>query len=143
VVDLGAAVGSAGRRSGNLVRVDALIEHDQRGESLLDRITAAAADRGATELAAAHLFGTWFAKLSSTTSAVLARIGGLLLTTIRTRLALGGIRTSTNREHRRCRSGPHVELTKALSHHDQFPSTNQAARTSSPIGRASKKPGPR
>ncbi len=39
------------------------------------------------------LFGTWFAKLNATTSAMLARIGGLLLATIGMQLALGGIRT--------------------------------------------------
>ncbi|MGA9278955.1 MarC family protein [Ilumatobacter sp.] len=39
------------------------------------------------------MFGSWFARLSSTTTAMLARIGGLLLATIGMQLALGGIRT--------------------------------------------------
>ncbi len=39
------------------------------------------------------VFGDWFARLSDTTTAMLARIGGLLLATIGMQLALGGIRT--------------------------------------------------
>ena len=39
------------------------------------------------------VFGDWFARLSATTTAMLARIGGLLLATIGMQLALGGIRT--------------------------------------------------
>ncbi len=39
------------------------------------------------------LFGDWFARLNATTTAMLARIGGLLLATIGMQLALGGIRT--------------------------------------------------
>lgn len=39
------------------------------------------------------LFGNWFAKLKPTATAMLARIGGLLLATIGMQLALGGIRT--------------------------------------------------
>jgi multiple antibiotic resistance protein len=39
------------------------------------------------------VFGNWFAKLSPSATAMLARIGGLLLATIGMQLALGGIRT--------------------------------------------------
>ena len=39
------------------------------------------------------VFGSWFAKLKPTTTAMLARIGGLLLATIGMQLVLGGIRT--------------------------------------------------
>jgi multiple antibiotic resistance protein len=39
------------------------------------------------------VFGNWFARLSNTTTAMLARVGGLLLATIGMQLALGGIRT--------------------------------------------------
>ncbi|MEL7207790.1 MAG: MarC family protein [Actinomycetota bacterium] len=39
------------------------------------------------------LLGEWFAKLKPTATAMLARIGGLLLATIGMQLALGGIRT--------------------------------------------------
>ena len=39
------------------------------------------------------VFGDWFARLSDTATAMLARIGGLLLATIGMQLALGGIRT--------------------------------------------------
>jgi multiple antibiotic resistance protein len=39
------------------------------------------------------LFGNWFARLKPSATAMLARIGGLLLATIGVQLALGGIRT--------------------------------------------------
>jgi multiple antibiotic resistance protein len=39
------------------------------------------------------VFGNWFAKLTPSATAMLARIGGLLLATIGMQLALGGIRT--------------------------------------------------
>lgn len=39
------------------------------------------------------MFGDWFARLNASTTAMLARIGGLLLATIGMQLALGGIRT--------------------------------------------------
>ncbi|MEQ6899672.1 MarC family protein [Nocardioides sp. YIM 152588] len=39
------------------------------------------------------LFGNWFSRLNASTTAMLARIGGLLLATIGMQLALGGIRT--------------------------------------------------
>jgi multiple antibiotic resistance protein len=39
------------------------------------------------------LLGGWFARLKPSATAMLARIGGLLLATIGMQLALGGIRT--------------------------------------------------
>ena len=39
------------------------------------------------------VFGDWFSRLSASATAMLARIGGLLLATIGMQLALGGIRT--------------------------------------------------